>query len=75
MEEKRNSAEAAKVKRITKKNNDENLNNPGLDADHSSDTPYQYLDNDNDMISGNPDGESDNALGSGEEGESPLRDK
>jgi len=54
----------------------ENEGNPGLDADHSSDTGYRQYNSDNDMISGNLDGESDEPENlSGELGESPLRDK
>lgn len=54
----------------------EDVGNPGLDADHSSDTGYRQYNSDNDMISGNPDGESDEPGElSGGLGESPLRDK
>lgn len=49
--------------------------NLGLDADHSSDTTYHYLNNDNDRISGNPDGETDDNDGSGPLGDSPLLEK
>jgi len=49
--------------------------NLGLDADHSSDTAYHSLNNDNDRISGNPDGETDDNDGSGPLGDSPLMEK
>ena len=52
---------------------DDNL---GLDADHSSnDGKYGYLNNDNDMISHNPDGEDDDSDSNEERGSSPLMDK
>ncbi|WP_432710859.1 hypothetical protein [Pedobacter sp.] len=53
----------------------EDLDNPGLDADHSSDTGYRKYNNDNDMISGNREGESAETTGKPNVGESPLRDK
>jgi hypothetical protein len=54
----------------------EDLGNPGLDADHSSDTGYQQYNSDNDRVSENPDGESDQKDEvSGGLGDSPLRDK
>jgi hypothetical protein len=53
----------------------EDLDNPGLDADHSSDTGYRKYNSDNDMVSGNPDGESDQTTQKSGIGESPLRDK
>jgi len=49
--------------------------NLGLDADHSSDTLYHYLDNDNDRISGNPDGETDDDSNNIPFGHSPLLEK
>lgn len=49
--------------------------NPGLDADHSSDTPHQHLNSDNDRISGNPDGEDDQHDDAGSLGHSPLEEK
>ena len=55
--------------------NEEENENLGLDADHSSDTPYHALDNDNDRISGNPDGETDDSDASGPLGYSPLNEK
>ncbi len=55
--------------------NEEANENLGLDADHSSDTPYHALNNDNDRISGNPDGETDDNDGSGPLGYSPLNEK
>jgi len=54
---------------------EEEKENLGLDADHSSDTPYHYLDNDNDRISGNPDGETDDHNDNGSAGHSPLLEK
>ncbi len=51
------------------------VENLGADADHSSESDYQSLNHDNDMISGNPEGESDQKLVSKEEGHSPLKDK
>lgn len=56
--------------------NDEN-DNLGLDADHSSeDTPYHVnLNSDNDRISHNPDGEDDDSDSREEPGHSPLMDK
>jgi hypothetical protein len=56
-------------------NEEEENENLGLDADHSSDTPYQHLNNDNDLISGNPDGETDDNDDSGPLGYSPLEEK
>ncbi|MBG6234120.1 hypothetical protein IWX76_000675 [Pedobacter sp. CAN_A7] len=53
----------------------EDLDNPGLDADHSSDTGYQKYNSDNDMVSGNSDEEHDRNLKKPGIGESPLRDK
>jgi hypothetical protein len=53
----------------------EDLDNPGLDADHSSDTGYQKYNSDNDMVSGNSDGERDHSTEKPGIGESPLRDK
>lgn len=52
-------------------------NNLGLDADHSSDqSRYKVnLDNDNDRISHNPDGEDDDHDTTEEPGSSPLMDK
>jgi hypothetical protein len=55
--------------------NEEENENLGLDADHSSDTPYHYLNNDNDIISENPDGETDRKDNSGPLGQSPLMEK
>jgi hypothetical protein len=51
--------------------------NLGLDADHSSDdTIYKVnLNNDNDRISHNPDGEDDDHDTTEEPGSSPLMDK
>lgn len=49
--------------------------NLGLDADQSSETPYQHLNNDNERISGNPDGEKDGEEESGPLGHSPLEEK
>jgi hypothetical protein len=52
--------------------------NLGLDADHSSDDDPRYhvnLNNDNDRISHNPDGEDDDRDTSEEKGHSPLMDK
>lgn len=54
---------------------EEEKENLGLDADHSSDTAYHHLNNDNDRISGNPDGETDDNDGSGQLGDSPLMEK
>ncbi|SMC95829.1 hypothetical protein [Pedobacter africanus] len=53
---------------------DENL---GLDADGSSadDTLYNNLNNDNDRISGNPDGEDDSHDTTEPAGHSPIADK
>ncbi|MEJ5961697.1 hypothetical protein [Pedobacter immunditicola] len=56
-------------------NKEDEQGNLGLDADHSSDTPYHYLDNDNDRISGNPDGETDDNNDNGSLGHSPLLEK
>jgi hypothetical protein len=58
------------IKRTT-----EDLDNLGLDADHSSDTGYQKYNSDNDMVSGNSDEESDRNNKKPGLGESPLRDK
>ncbi|WP_449440347.1 hypothetical protein [Pedobacter steynii] len=46
---------------MTEKINDDTDLNLGLDADHSSDEPtlLTRLNDDNDRISGNPDGEND----------------
>lgn len=53
--------------------NEENL---GLDADHSSsDWEKPGLNDDNDRVSGNPDGENDNKKIQLEPGDSPLEDK
>lgn len=50
--------------------------NLGLDADHSSEnSAFGYLNNDNDRISHNPDGESDDSDDSEGYGHSPLMDK
>jgi hypothetical protein len=61
------------------KNTNDSLENDnlGLDADHSSDdSGYNVnLNNDNDRISGNPDGEDDNNDTSEEPGHSPLMEK
>lgn len=56
---------------------DVNKNNPGLDADGSSEEKGKlgYLNNDNDRISGNPDGENDRDLDEEHIGHSPLLDK
>lgn len=51
------------------------MENLGLDADHSSDAVYQHLNNDNDRITGNTDGETDSDNDNGEVGHSPLMDK
>ena len=58
------------------KNGDEPVN-LGLDADHSSDgaTAAARLNDDNDRISGNPDGESDDAADDANGFYSPLEDK
>jgi hypothetical protein len=53
---------------------DEPLENPGLDADHSSDDSIPF-NNDNDRISHNPDGEDDDHDTHEESGSSPLADK
>ncbi|HMI01351.1 MAG TPA: hypothetical protein VK541_02655 [Pedobacter sp.] len=55
---------------------DENVNH-GLDADHSSDGPTTTarMNDDNDRISGNPDGESDDADDDASGVYSPLEDK
>ncbi len=53
----------------------EDLDNPGLDADHSSDTGYRKYNSDNDMVSENPDGEGNQTNENSNIGESPLRDK
>lgn len=55
---------------------DEN-DNPGLDADHSSDgaTANSLLNDDNDRVSGHPDGESDDVDGEDSGIYSPLEDK
>lgn len=56
--------------------NYEESENLGLDADHSSvSSRYAYLNNDNDRISHNPDGESDDSDTNEERGHSPLMDK
>lgn len=58
---------------ITGISEDENL---GLDADHSSENSvFSYLNNDNDRISHNPDGESDDSDDDQLPGHSPLMDK
>lgn len=50
--------------------------NLGLDADHSSEnSAFGYLNNDNDRISHNPDGESDDSDDDEGYGNSPLMDK
>jgi DNA-directed RNA polymerase specialized sigma54-like protein len=51
--------------------------NPGLDADGSSEDSsiYSNLNNDNDRISGNPDGEDDQNDTNEPPGHSPLTDK
>ena len=50
--------------------------NLGLDADHSSEnSTFGYLNNDNDRISHNPDGESDDSDDDERFGHSPLMDK
>ncbi len=50
--------------------------NLGLDADHSSENSvFGYLNNDNDRISHNPDGESDDSDDDEGYGHSPLMDK
>ncbi|MET3114107.1 hypothetical protein AAKU52_001840 [Pedobacter sp. CG_S7] len=51
------------------------MDNLGLDADHSSDTGYHHFNNDNDRITGNKDGEKDSDRDNGEVGHSPLMDK
>jgi len=55
----------------------EEYENLGLDADHSSEnTGYRVnLNNDNDRISHNPDGEDDDSDSFEEPGWSPLMDK
>ncbi|WP_442588011.1 hypothetical protein ACSBL2_18360 [Pedobacter sp. AW31-3R] len=54
----------------------EEADNPGLDADHSSTaSAYAHLNNDNDRISHNPDGESDDSDSDERPGHSPLMDK
>ena len=63
-------------KRIQKQQEEEDKNkNLGLDADHSSEGSdfIASLNNDNDMISGNPNGENDRKDNS--TGTSPLDDK
>lgn len=64
-------------KDLGKKPIDENRDNPGLDADGSSEQKGKlgYLNNDNDRKSGNPDGENDREWGDDEIGHSPLLDK
>ena len=63
------------------KNNNVSINdgheNPGLDADGSSDdfSIYGNLNNDNDRISGNPDGEDDQKNSNEPPGHSLLEDK
>ncbi|SEA42449.1 hypothetical protein SAMN05443550_103189 [Pedobacter hartonius] len=60
-----------------KRYDSEENDNLGLDADHSSDdSRYNVnLDNDNDRISHNPDGEDDDHDTAEERGHSPLMDK
>lgn len=65
---------------ITNKNSDAlnaALDNPGLDADHSSDDNGSgiNLNNDNDRVSHNPDGEDDDHDTTEFPGHSPLMDK
>jgi len=62
---------------IPKKGNDEKDYNLGLDADHSSDgdTPEARWNDDNDRISGNPEGESDDSDNNTALINSPLDDK
>lgn len=64
-------------KNLGKEPIDENRDNPGLDADGSSEEKGKlgYLNNDNDRISGNPDGENDRDLDEEHIGHSPLLDK
>ena len=66
------SDEKQKTNRYTEEND-----NLGLDADHSSEnTGYKVnLNNDNDRISHNPDGEGDDSDTWEEPGHSPLMDK
>jgi len=62
------------LKQVTKEDLLNHENNPGLDADHSSSGEFLSadLDNDNDRISKNPDGEEDI---DGVTGFSPLDEK
>jgi hypothetical protein len=75
MNQKLGSEDAKKEKSATVYSTENN--NLGLDADHSSadDNPYSYLNNDNDRVSHNPDGEGDDSDTSEEPGHSPLMDK
>jgi len=55
---------------------EEDAENLGLDADQSSDnSPFANLNNDNDRISHNPDGEDDDHDTKESPGSSPLMDK
>lgn len=73
-EQKQGENDAEKNNRIHF-HNEEN-DNLGLDADHSSDdNPYAYLNNDNDRVSHNPDGEDDDRDTLERPGHSPLEDK
>lgn len=55
---------------------EEEQDNLGLDSDHSSDdSKYANLNNDNDRISHNPDGEMDDTDTDELPGHSPLMDK
>ena len=72
---KNNTQQIEKIKSdpIIQEESDDNL---GLDSDHSSDgSKYGYLNNDNDRISHNLDGETDDTDTDELPGHSPLMDK
>ncbi len=70
---KNSNTDATKTSEIHAGMEPENL---GLDADHSSEnSAFGYLNNDNDRISHNPDGESDDSDDNEGYGHSPLMDK
>ncbi|PTT02139.1 hypothetical protein DBR11_05380 [Pedobacter sp. HMWF019] len=54
---------------------DDGEENLGLDADHSSNPLYHNLNNDNDWVSHNPDGEEDHIDKSGFEEENSIMNK
>jgi hypothetical protein len=61
-------------KRNTRITQNDEIENLGLDADRSADEGLRY-DNDNDIISHNPDGEDDSNDSNQQSGTSPLDDK